>query len=205
MNYTSPTIIGLSYLIYKYLSQCDHNYEEILKYESTDVILDIGAYNGCSSLVASKKVTQVISLEPNPIVYNEMINKINNLQIKNIIPINIGVFNYKGLLNFRVNGYGSKILSNNLNEILIEVDTIDNILSNLNIKVNYITMDIEGSEVEALQGSIETLKNVNKIVVAAYHERIDLNGKTYTYVNKFLQDNGFTTFVDNNYLVHGWK
>ena len=206
MSLTTTTTIltGFAYLVFnRYYNMCDHNYQDLLPYKSNDIVLDIGAYEGCSSFEACKIVKQVISIEPELSSYLKLLDKINELQINNIIPINIGVYNKKGFVAFDAkSNMGSQILSS---QILIQVDTIDNILDNLNINVNFITMDIEGSEIEALQGATETLKHVNKIVIAAYHYRSDLNEKTYKYVDKFLRDNGFTTFIDNGYLVHGWK
>lgn len=57
-------------------------------------------------------------------------------------------------------------------EEVIEVDTIDNIVEE---KVTFIKMDVEGAELEALQGASKTIiKNKPTLAICVYHKREDL-------------------------------
>ena len=54
--------------------------------------------------------------------------------------------------------------------IRVEADTLDGILQELGIaSVDFIKMDIEGSEIEALKGMRKTLESQVQLAIAAYH------------------------------------
>jgi 3-dehydroquinate dehydratase len=84
--------------------------------------------------------------------------------------------------------------------IKVDVDTIDNILKELKIsKIDFLKMDIEGAEIEALKGAKETLKNKNiKLVIAAYHE-IDRR-PTYKTIISNLEKMGFRIHREDGIL-----
>jgi hypothetical protein len=87
----------------------------------------------------------------------------------------------------------------------VEVDTLDNILQDLQVdKVDFIKMDIEGAEIEALAGMENTLESCQalKLAVAAYHR---VRGEpTYKTVIPYLQQKGFKT-VENEGIIYGGK
>ncbi len=57
--------------------------------------------------------------------------------------------------------------------VYIAVDTIDNLVEDEN--VNFIKMDIEGSELKALQGAAKTIKkNKPTLTICVYHKPEDL-------------------------------
>ena len=77
--------------------------------------------------------------------------------------------------------------------IEIKVDTLDNILEGLKIdRVNFIKMDIEGAEIEALKGMKETLGNNDvKLAIASYHK---VNGQpTYKTIIPMMREMGFNS------------
>ena len=58
-------------------------------------------------------------------------------------------------------------------EVSIKADSIDNKLKGR--KATYIKMDVEGSELEALKGSIETIKKYRpKLAISLYHKPEDV-------------------------------
>jgi 3-dehydroquinate dehydratase len=82
----------------------------------------------------------------------------------------------------------------------IEVDTLDNILEELGVtRVDFIKMDIEGAEIQALEGMERTLKeNDVRLVIAAYHE---VDGKpTWKTIVPWLKQMGFRVRVRESYV-----
>jgi len=180
--------------------RCDHDYESILTIEEDDVVLDVGAAAGCLTFPASKRARLVIAIEPNPIYFSKLEKKARN--IDNIILVNKATWNEKGTIELIIDGYESSI--SDLSTTIVKTDTVDNIINDLGFEyVDFIKMDIEGAEIETLQGAVNTLKNVKKIIVAAYHKR--QSEQTYIWVDNFLRSNNFNTIVTEDKLVHAWK
>lgn len=160
-------------------------------------ILEAGAYTGLFTIFASKKVGptgKIISFEPDP--YNNIMLKrnikLNNL--KNVIVIKKGLFSEEATVPFDVQSIGSNIVSLNtpfhnrktINKI--KVTTADKELERLNIKkIDLVTMDIEGAEIEAMAGFSNTIKHNRtiKFAIASYH--IVDGKKTKYYLEKFFK------------------
>lgn len=195
-------IASLLYVVNKLLGDwCDHDYEKLLPIEEGDVVLDVGSAIGCVTLLASKKASTVIAIEPNPDYFYSLRKRILDSNITNVIFINKATWSEQGSKQFDTNGYGSAIVNMSIS---VETDTIDNIISNLGIThIDFIKMDIEGAEIESLLGATNTLDNTRKIVVSAYHYRN--NEQTYIWVENYLRSKGFNTITTEDKLVHGWK
>ena len=143
-----------------------------------DIVLDVGASIGWYSCTVAKMAGdagKVIAIEPNPTNFallnkNVVLNELNNITL-----INKGIWDTQAIKKLKLKGYASSIgqdLKSKSGE-LIQFDTIDNILQEYNIKeVNEIKMDIEGAEIEAINGSQETLKRSKNLIlkIAAYHK-----------------------------------
>jgi len=150
-------------------------------------IFDIGAYTGDTALILSKYTNQkVYAFEPfsNNFVTMENNIKINN--VKNIIPIKKGISNNEETVNLFMHMNGDSVMSinpenatyskNEYNFIdKIETTTIDNFIKKFNVKdLGLIKIDIEGSEQEAIEGSLETIKKFRPILlISIYHNASD--------------------------------
>ncbi|MHA1370961.1 MAG: FkbM family methyltransferase [Promethearchaeota archaeon] len=157
----------------------DHDYEKYYKLKAGDIIVDAGAGPfGVFTIFASKIVGAtglVIAIEPEK---NNLKNlkeniKINNLE--NVIVVSKGLWNKKLIKKLYIgnNSFATHSLSENSEKLAvsIELDTLDNILTGLDIsKVNFVKMDIEGAEIQALDGMKRLLKtNDLNLAIAAYH------------------------------------
>lgn len=69
--------------------------------------------------------------------------------------------------------------------------------------VDFLKMDIEGSEYEALDGATEMLQHTRKAVIAAYHLRDGV--ATALKVDQKLRAAGFQTRIDENNHVYAWR
>lgn len=98
---------------------------------------------------------------------------------------------------------GQELAHIDADQYIVPADTLDNLWVELTDrgKIDFLKMDIEGAELEALQGAKEMLKNTNKVVIAAYHRR---HGQpTAKKVEKILIESGFWIITDDNLHVYG--
>jgi len=143
-----------------------------------EVHLDIGAQIGSYSLLAATSGAIVYAIEPDPnnrrfLKRNIQTNKLN------IAVSSIGAWSKMTTLKFRSHDALSSIEGvGMIPEALpflnrIKVDTIDNIVRRLGItKVHVIKMDIEGAEIEALEGArVTIIKDKPVLLIEAYHLR----------------------------------
>ncbi len=184
------------------------SYTTYYKINKGDYILEAGAYTGLFTVFASKKVGRagkVISFEPDP--YNRIMLK-RNLElnkVKNVIIVNKGLYSKDDQLPFDIQSIGSNIVSLNtpfhnrktINHIA--VTTADSELKRLKInKIDLVTMDIEGAEIEAMQGFKETIKKNRGIMfaIASYH--IIDGKKTKFFLEKFFKTLKFNVKTEDN-------
>ena len=167
-----------------------YSYKNIVDADLEDIVIDAGAYCGDTALYFSMKVGEkgkVYAFEPDNrnYTYLEKNIKLNNL--KNIEPIKAGIgfkntlaheigIGIKGSVTLRNGGDSNGELNN------IKVYSIDNfILENQINRVDFIKMDIEGWEIDALKGAKNCLKKYKpKLAISVYHKPEDLlNIATY--------------------------
>ncbi len=178
------------------------------KIKKGDFILEAGAYTGLFTVFASKKVGRtgrVISFEPDP--YNNIMLKRNLSlnKVKNVTIIKKGLYSKEDQLPFDIQSIGSNIVALNtpfhdrktINKI--PVTTADIELKRLNIKkIDFVTMDIEGAEIEAMEGFRETIKKNRGITfaIASYH--IVDGKKTKFFLEKFFKSLKFNVKTEDN-------
>lgn len=129
------------------------------------VFLDIGAHTGTYSLSLSNHCNKVYAFEPQKMTYYALCGSVALSNIDNIECLNYGLGSSKqvGKINLNIisnDGGGSTVkdIEYPIRKEIIEIRTLDS----FNIKdVCFIKMDIEGNELDALSGSIETIINSN--------------------------------------------
>lgn len=169
-----------------------------------DVVIDIGAYVGMYSVKASQFVGPtgfVIAVEPLPsnFVYLE-----RNLQAcSNTKAVRVALSNYMG------NGILYSSPSTAVHSMVyvgktftrVKVITLDELVNDLGIlRVDYIKMDAEGSDLNILGGATKVLQNYSPIISAAcYHTAPD--GKPYVdKVITYLQRFGYRCITEKGYV-----
>ena len=186
-------------------------YEEYCQPERGDIVVDLGANVGVFSVKVAKIVGdegRVIAIEPEPDNFALLLKNIRANELENVIPIQKGVWSKKDKLKLHLSKYPechSFYGTNNPNRLMVvEVDTLDNILRELGIKgVDFIKMDIEGSEIEALKGMGETLRKEVKLAIAAYHS---ISGKpTYKTIIPQLNKSGFEVHHTKEGIIYARK
>ena len=159
----------------KYLlsSFCDKSkvYSDILNLNENEEIIDLGAYDGDTikefTAATGGKYKHITALEPDKKSYKKLLKNTDGM--KNISTLNMGVWNKRDTLIFDAEaGRNSKLSAEGVS---VEVTDIDS----LNIAPTFIKMDIEGSEMKALEGAEKTIKKyLPKLYICAYHRNEDL-------------------------------
>lgn len=169
------------------------------KLKKGDIVIDAGAYFGYFTIFASKKVGRdgkIIAFEPDPRNYRILQANLNSANLNNVIVIKKALFNKNGKISLNSAFSASRVLENKEADGGLEVSctTLDSELEKLGIeKVNFIKMDIEGAELEAIAGAKKTLANTPHLAIACYHKR---GGKTTGRIlQPLLEQMGFKTRI----------
>jgi FkbM family methyltransferase len=131
-------------------------YVEIANLKHDDVVLDLGAYSGLTSIAFSLlvgKQGKVVAVEADDDNYNCLIENINKLVYhENIIPLNAAVWNVSGALEFSSeNSMGSSavsIVGERGSIKKVKCLTLSDIAEDNNLnKIDFIKCDVEGAEI----------------------------------------------------------
>jgi FkbM family methyltransferase len=139
-----------------------------------EIFFDVGAHIGSISEIASELVGpngQVISFEANPsTIRNLTANMVKNHRI-NVHIFNYAIWKLSGqLMKFENNGAASSIVINDKEDCLeIKSISIDDFVQKYKIYPNFIKMDIEGFEYEALLGAINTIRNCRPLLIIEHN------------------------------------
>jgi FkbM family methyltransferase len=148
--------------------------------KSGDVVADVGANIGIYAVPLAKRVSKVIAFEPHPKTSEMLETSIKLNQLSNIMLIKraVGEKREKVLLDISSAPAFSNISSSNTLDqgtgcVEIESIDLDTALAMEN-RLDWLLVDIEGFEVNALNGARKTLETLSpKIIVETYHNHKD--------------------------------
>ncbi|PRC46542.1 hypothetical protein C6A85_89555, partial [Mycobacterium sp. ITM-2017-0098] len=143
-----------------------------LHIDTDTTVLDVGANIGNHSVFFSEIFSKVYAFEPNPQAYYLLQY---NTARSNIVPLNYGLSSENSTLAFSIdpiNIGGSKVIDicadsgpSNLNTIDIEVRRLDDNVEIKNQVVSLIKIDVEGHELQVLEGAVELITAAQPIIV----------------------------------------
>ena len=144
-------------------------------------IIDAGAFTGDTSLPLSKITNKnVYAFEPFEDSFKLLEKNIESNSIGNIVPVKKSLGNINGertlfLSGTNVQGITSDPnIRNYDNEIKVQETTLDRFVEENNLDVGLITVDVEGAEMDLLEGAINTIKNQRPILhISIYHKISD--------------------------------
>jgi len=146
-----------------------------------DIVIDCGAHIGGFTRVALQaKARLVVAVEPeksNIAAFRR--NFARELKSGKVILVEKGIWDKTGILPLHLSKTGDShsvaIPQNSGRDQGIEVVTLDSIVKNLNLpRVDFVKMDIEGSEQNALAGASHTLKQWHpRLAISSYHKQGD--------------------------------
>lgn len=177
--------------------------DDIIQLRKQETFLNCGAYHGEITLdfishLKKKGISEykrIICIEADKNNYAILENVL--AEYKDIELISGGVWNEDGILYIDGgNEETSRVVASGIEKI--QVKTIDSILNGT--EATYIKMDIEGSELKALQGAAGTIKKYKpKLAICVYHKPEDLI-EIPSYIYSLRKD---YKFYLRNHSPHG--
>lgn len=166
----------------------------------------IGANVGCFSLIASLCVGdsgKVYAFEPVPKVYSRLNENIKLNRLKNIAVIPKAIYEENTLLRFHLAsqenlGMSSIREHDNMSGAAIEVQAIslDSFIDSNNIeKVDFIKIDIEGAELHALKGMVQTIRKHQPVLLVEISEGVLKEESDRNQIFKFFEEFSYNAFV----------
>jgi FkbM family methyltransferase len=163
------------------VSRYDEYFHPSVQPEIGNVIIDggVSAYVG-----PQEKFLKVVGaqgkwfgFEPDPLGFATAKEKIEKACLHNnweIIPM--GLWNKHDKLHFEILGQGTHVCKDKINSVACDVLSIDEFVKARFLeKVDFIKLDVEGAEFNALKGAIKTIINFRpKLAISLYHQPQDL-------------------------------
>ena len=180
---------------------------EHLAYKPLFTLYDVGSNTGYYSILTAflgKEKTQVYSFEP--IVEHTAVEaetvKLNRLE-KYVTIVPGAVSNTIGTAIIHLSGSGTTLHKDFLGGATVPsrevtLDTIDNVVKKQNVAVpDFMKIDVEGSELEVLQGAMNTIRSSVPIIwyeSALRMETLSYQNPNFFEVQTLLKDLGYTVY-----------
>lgn len=137
----------------------------ILKSIPGTTFIDVGANIGTYTLIASDLAGKVISFEPHPKTYDNLVKNINVNKFLNVILYNLAVSECEGFVNFSDFSEGALNRVDETGSLVVECVTLDKIFKKHDLDKCLLKVDVEGYEFPVFKGFTKNLKNVLAIFV----------------------------------------
>ena len=156
---------------------------DLFSWDKFQVCVDAGAYRGESSvemLERGHSIKRIYALEPDAKSYKKLCEFAQNES--RVLPVNCGAWSKTDVGCFSEQGNRNSSFSNIGNK-LTKLDKIDTIIGE--DVPDYIKLDVEGCESEALDGCRDTIIGHHpSLLVCVYHRSCDI----FTLINKICNE-----------------
>ena len=175
------------------------------KIKQGDTIIDVGANVGYHTLLLAKLVGggKVYAFEPEPKAFGLLSKNIKQNGYKNVVLINKGLGEKEQVLDLYLNPKNaaghSLIKRDNWQKQPVEIIALDDFLPK-NTKVDFIKVDVEGSELSVFKGMKRILSENKNVKIIT--ECISENGED---AFKFLSDLGFSIHSIDSTNLYCWR
>lgn len=187
-NYINTKITGNPEFL---METCTHDIyfpKDIIVLSDKEIFVDCGAYNGDTIMQFLKETNReyqkIYAFEPDEHNIRMLENTIDCFKVDRIVVCPKGAWDKKETLKFRsykdesmMSSFVETGMSNNKEDvelISVNVTSLDSAISTKE-EVSYIKMDIEGSELRALEGAREIIQRCKpKLAISAYHLKDDI-------------------------------
>lgn len=175
-------------------------YEGSYHFKPGDIVVDAGARIGTFAVKVSRAVGKegrVIAIEPEPRNFACLLKNVQANHLTNVIPVQKLLWSEPRSLKLYLsrNGASHSVFCDSFYDstgeaITVEAQDLDSIVKHLGIdSVDFVKMDIEGAEVQAMSGMRDTLNSNVRLAIAAYHP---VDGKqTHLSIVPQLEQAGF--------------
>ena len=181
---------------------------EVNNPEKNEIIVDIGANVGYYSLLLASKIKKdgkIIAIEADSqtcqvLKKNCQLNNFSNIDIHNVAITEkngtVKIFHsetHSGINTLFSNSESQEKYS------LIESTSLDNLLKNKYKKIDWIKIDVEGSELLVLKGAVNTLKITKNIIIEIHENILEENNQSPNEIIEILKKHGFEIKTFNEY------
>jgi FkbM family methyltransferase len=206
--------------IYLYVNAADHIQQQLFWYgyyekeaitlwqmliKKDQVVIDIGANIGYYAVMAACRATEgkVYAFEPLPQIYTQLTKNATLNHLVNLEAIPFAVSNQNGRLPFYISDTGNTGMSglspseNFSGQIAtVTVVSLDDWATSKQLtKIDFIKMDIEGAEVDALSGMKYILENYQPVLFIEIRETLlKQYGQTPAGIYHLLYGYGYTAY-----------
>lgn len=140
--------------------------------------IDVGAHIGGISIRAASRCRQVIAIEPDPRNFTYLLENIKLNNVNNIVPILAAAWREHSLVKLGLSEVSTHSSAKDIHSsermsiIYLPSISIDMLVMYLNIeKIDLVKIDVEGAEVEVLEGMVGTLEEYRPILLIEAHGR----------------------------------
>lgn len=180
-----------------------------------DTFIDVGAHFGFWSLYAATLVGPngcVISCEPSPDVYEILLESAKHSKV--VTPLPVGLGSYEGTALFAAQGASTggsfcrKVTEISRRwwprvpvvELPVQMRSLDAVVQELAVTPTVIKIDVEGFELEVVQGAAQTLTNHGCVLLIEVHPyQLKLSAGSEELLQDFLAARGYRwTVIDRN-------
>jgi FkbM family methyltransferase len=186
------------------LSGFSQKFERFFKIEEGDTVLDVGACVGDTTVpmaMLTGELGTVIAVEPFP--PNVKYLKLNLAEFPNVHIFDAAAGGRAGKMPLYISpSYMGHSLKDKTSEVIdVRVDTLDGMTRDFD-RIDFAKIDVQGCEVEVLEGAYRTLAKTRKLVVETHYEGENV---LFPKVAKMLHDAGFSVRITPDKVVHGWR
>jgi FkbM family methyltransferase len=159
-----------------------------------DVFVDVGAHIGLYSIYAASLLRQgkVVAIEPNPKNYKALFKAIQLNRLKNVVALNIAAWSKECRLPLYIKGSSDphSLVSKSSKYIIVRAMKLDDCINKLGLKkISLIKIDVEGAEVQVIDGLCNTLRaHRPKLVVEVTWSNINI-------IYRLLGEFGYSFFI----------
>ena len=199
---------GLNRIIYKFIYGDDYekNFDQaILKFcHKGSVIFDVGANRGHYISKFIEKGAVVYAFEPDPLNYSSLQREFSHFSNVHLINAAIGSETGKVYFQSKPENEGVNSAISAAGDLHIQCYALDDFCRENSLVPDIVKVDVEGHELEVLEGSKSILKETKLVAVEIHNEVLNGRGvgKPNDVVRKALMKAGFSTrFTDFSHII----
>jgi FkbM family methyltransferase len=142
--------------------------EKFWNIKPKEVVLDVGAAFGSYTLTACALGGIVYPFEPRRDVYKALVEnlKINGFLGKTAFPLNVALWDEEATISEKSYAPHSKV------EEFFTATTMDKVVEELKIKVNWVKIDVDGAELNVIKGGTKTIAKFKPKMLIECHQFI---------------------------------
>jgi FkbM family methyltransferase len=159
----------LGMIVSEQFDPADWHYYQIpeTRIRPDDVVFDCGAAEGLFSLVASATCRRCYCIEPAPSFQPVLAKTFEGIPNVEIVPALLS--DHAGHTRMQDSGITSRETQSG--GVAVEVTTVDLLAERFQTPVTYLKADVEGAEMELLQGALQTIETYHpRIAITTYHD-----------------------------------